>query len=386
VINFPIIYRYIGKEVLTPIIITLCTFTGILFLAKSIKLVELIVNKNVPIWDIVSTFLLLLPKFIEIALPMSLLIGTIIGIGRISADSELLVIRGIGLSLKKLSIPIVTIAVFFTILTLSITLWLRPWSSYKLGLALFEMAKTQASSTINAGVFNDLGPLTIYSESVNDSKLTNVIISDRTNPESQRTFIAKYGEILSNKKKRNLILKLFDGSIPEGHGNNFTVTNFETNQINIPISNFYDFGSKNEGKKSSEMYINELIQASKSHTKNKHYEVELAQRYALPASCFFLAIIAMILGIQPSRTSLSSAGTISVSLGISIILIYYILFALLSALAENMKIPVLVGVWGPNFLLMLLSFYLFNKVNSEQWTSVAEQVAKQANKLSKKRK
>ncbi len=375
-INFPIIYKYICKEVIVPIIITLCTFTAILFLAKSIKLVELIVNKNVPIWDIVSTFLLLLPKFIEIALPMSLLIGTIIGIGRISSDSELLVIRGIGLSLKKLSIPILTIATFICLITLSITLWLRPWSSYKLGLALFEMAKTQASSTVNPGVFNELGPLTIYSEAVEDSKLTNVVISDRTNPDSKRTFIAKYGEILSNKKQRNLILKLFDGSIPEGHGKDFTVTNFEVNQINIPISNLYDSGSRNGGKKSSEMYVSELIEASKTHKKNKHFEVERAQRYALPASCLFLAIIAMILGIQPSRTNLSSAGAISVGIGISVILTYYVLFALLSALAESMKIPVLLGVWGPNILLMIFSIYLFHKINTEQWTSVAEQIAK----------
>lgn len=370
----PILFRYIRKEILTPLVVSLLAFCGILFLARSLKLIELIVNKNVPIWDILTIFALLLPKFIEIALPMSLILGIIIGLGRLSIDSELLVIRGIGLNLKRISFPILQVAVFCTLITLALTLWLRPLSSYRLGLALFDLAKSQASATINAGVFNELGPLTIYAEQVQKqgTELENVVIGDNSNPQSRRTFVAKHGKIISDKKNRSLILKLFDGSIPEGHGKNFTVTTFETNQINIPLYSLSDFDSERGGKKSTEMYLSELKENINKQENNSHYLVELHQRFAVPTSCLLLAITAMMLGIQPSRGGNTWSGTLSLGFGISLILIYYLLFAFLSALADNQSIPAGVGVWTPNLLLLLLSIYLFKKLNSEQWISVGD--------------
>lgn len=355
-----------------PLGICLATFCGILFLARSLKLIELIVNKNVPIWDILTIFALLLPKFIEIALPMSLMLGIIIGLGRLSSDSELIVLRGIGINLKKLSFPIIYIAVICTIICLLLTLWIRPWSSHRLGLAIFELARNQASATITPGIFNELGSLTIYAEKVEDqgTKLSNVVIGDASNPEEKRTFIAKHGKIIANKKNRSLILKLFDGSIPEGQGKNFTVTTFQTNQINIPLYNLSE--GDRDTKKSTEMYFSELIKNADNKENNSHYTVELHQRFAIPISCLVLSVTAMMLGIQPSRSSNTWGGTLCLSLGITLILVYYLLFAVLSALADNNSIPAFLGVWTPNFLLLLLSIFLFRKLNSEQWISVAD--------------
>ncbi len=222
----PLIYRYIAREVATPFIVSLFVFTGILFLARALKLVELVVNKNVPAGDILLLFSYIIPRFLEVAIPMPLLLGIIVAFGRLSHDSEFVVLRAAGMSLKRLAIPVLGFATLAVVFALLLTLWIRPLANYRLGLGLFEIAKTQASAGLVSGVFNELGQLTVYAESIEGQgqKLNNVIIGDRSDPEVSRLFIAKYGKIISDPMRRSLSLQLYDGSISEGSGLNFTVT------------------------------------------------------------------------------------------------------------------------------------------------------------------
>jgi lipopolysaccharide export system permease protein len=385
-VRIPILYSYIFREILVPFLIALFVFTGILFLARSLKLVELIVNKNVPVLDIIVLFAYIIPRFLEIAIPMALLLGVVIGFGRLSSDSELVVIRSVGLNLNRLALPVVVFSVLATFITLSITLWIRPWSSYQLGLGMFELAKSQASAGLSAGVFNKLGPLTLYAERIEDNgqRLSNVIIGDTSNEGEKRTFIAKHGKIFSDRHTRSLGLQLYDGSIPEGHGDDFTITHFEVNSINLPLSALTEDSASKDGKHSREMYLSELRSAigdlqSLSARKNEQqmrdeakYKVEFHKRFAIPASCLFVSLLALALGIQPSRGDTAWGTSVSMGVGIMLILSYYLLFALTSALAQQSILPAGISVWLPNILLGCLGIFLFNRMGTEKWMTVSQ--------------
>ena len=114
------------REVMTPFIISLVVFTGILFIFKSLKLVELVISKNVPLRDILYLFSLTIPGFMELAIPMATLISVIYAMGRLSSDSELVVMRSFGLQLRQLSAPVIFFSLMTCALGLFITLWLRP--------------------------------------------------------------------------------------------------------------------------------------------------------------------------------------------------------------------------------------------------------------------
>jgi lipopolysaccharide export system permease protein len=396
----PLIYRYVAKEVLSPFFISIFVFTGILFLARSLKLIDLVVNKNVPALDIVLLFSYIIPRFLEIAVPMSLLLGIILGFGRLSADSELIVLRSAGLSLKRLAAPIMAIALAAVLAGLLISFYLKPWARHSLAVGLFEIARTRASAGLSPGTFNELGQLTLYAETITDegSRLNNVIIGDRRNPETNRTFIARYGRIISDRLNRTLTLKLYDGMIPEGSGLDFNITYFEINNVSLPHSVLHDEKEDKDFKGAGEMFVGELLRTigeMKENTKKDDeeglkaltkYKIEFQKRIVIPFSCIFVAFIAMALGIQPSRGGKTWGAAVNVAGGIILIVIYYLLFAFASAISEQMFAPPWMIMWIPNLLLALLGAYFFQKMGSEQWLAVSQELGDSIARLFQKLK
>lgn len=381
-LRFPIIYRYVFKEIASTFLLAVVVFTAVLFLARSLRLVELIINKNVPLSDILTLFSYVIPGFLEIAIPMSLLLGVLLSFSRLSSDSELVVMRSAGVSFYQLAKPVLAFALLAFLATGGISLWLRPWSNHQLARGLFEIARVKASAGLTAGVFNEFGPLTIYAESVDDQsgKLQNVLISDRRSADISRNFIAKYGVIVSDPEERSLSLQLYQGSIQEGSGLNFNVTTFEVNSLKLPQSELLDTTEEKDGKKASEMFLNELnsaladpnLSTAKDPLKSARYRVELHRRFSLPASVFCVALAAMALGVQPSRSGKSWGTTANIGLGIGMILFYYLLLAFCSALASYDYAPAWILLWIPNVIISVLGIFLFRQVGTERWQAVGQ--------------
>lgn len=384
--RLPLLHRYVLTEVIGPFFASLFVFTGVLFLARVLKLVDLVMNKNVPVGDIVLLFSYVVPSFLEIAIPMALLLGILLAFGRLSSDSELVVMRTIGLSLEQLAKPVLSFAFLAFVASALIAFWIRPWANYKLGLGMFEIVKLRTSAGLSPGVFNDFGPLTIYAESVDDrtGRLSNVIIADRREPETSRNFIARYGQVVSDADQRNLSLQLFDGSIQEGVGLNFNVTSFEVNNIQLPQSELLEESSSRAGKRSNELSFGELIAAKNTLADNEpnlndeerlqlaRYRVEFQKRLAVPFSAFCVALAAMALGIQPSRGGRSWGTSVTIGFGVALILVYYLLLAIASAIASQDKGPAFVLMWIPNILFASLGIFLFRQVGSERWQAVTQ--------------
>ncbi|HMO16780.1 MAG TPA: LptF/LptG family permease [Oligoflexia bacterium] len=412
----PLLYRYVIKELVIPFAVILFIFTGLLFLARSLKLVELIVNKTASLSDILVLFSYVIPQFLELAIPMAFLLSIIIAFGRLSADSELVVMRSVGLSLSKLVLPVLIFSIIVTILSSIVSLSIRPWANYQLGLGLFRLASAQASSGIIAGSFNEIGPLTIYAREVlrEGDPLKDVIISDRRSPESQRIFFAGQARIRSNEELRAIQIQLYDGSMHEGTGTNLSQTQYSSNSITISETELSESNETFRRKKTGEMGTYELkneIHNRKKLSDNdiieivekesdqdtsetleqrvehwKHHtarlRVELQKRLVLPASCLCVSLLALALGIQPSRGGSRWGMTLSFITGIFFILAYYISFAIVSAISETKKSGIEILMWGPNITFFLLGVILFRQVGTEKWTAVTDTIVTSVQSIS----
>ena len=375
--QLPLLYRYIFKEILSPFLICLFVFTGILFLIRSLQLVNLIINKNIPATEIIFLFSCIIPRFLEIAIPMSLLIAVIIAFSRLSADSEIIVMRATGINLNRLAVPTFFWGIICAGAALYISCWLSPYASARFSQGLFEIAKTKASAGIIPGVFNELGDITVYAKNVDQNlkKLSGIIIGDRKDSKNPRTFIANYGDIVANDEEHSIIFRLYNGIINEGFLANPQITSFSVTSMSFnPNSMLGDDGNK-EKLRPHEVSLQELLRAIRgSHSENslgdeKQLLTELNRRLTMPLSCLGIALIALTLGILPPRGSGQWGITASIICGVALILLYYGTLAFCNALAEQGKAAAWV-VWLPNLVLYVAAVFLFVKIRSEKWQSV----------------
>jgi lipopolysaccharide export system permease protein len=380
--KFPILYSYIFREIFSPFLLCLFIFTGILFLIRSLQLTDLIVNKNIPLLDIIVLFSCIVPRFLELAIPLSLLISVIIAFGRLSSDSEVIVMKASGISLFRLAVPTFIFSFVCMLFALSVSCWIRPGANAKFSQGTFEILKTKASAGLIPGVFNELGDITIYAQTINQDlkKLSGVIIGDRKDSKNPRTFIANYGDIASNNAERSIVLRLYNGIINEGFSSEPKITSFSVVSMSFNPANLLDNSNDVKNKKLNEMPIPELwqniraIQAETTISEEKIAEknkllVELNNRFTIPLSCLGVALIALTLGIVPPREFGGWGLSASMLGGVIIILTYYGLLALANAFCGQGKISA-VALWTPNILLFTLAIFFFIQLWSEKWTAV----------------
>src|SRR5262249_19696180 len=191
-------------------------FTFILLIARMLKLVELVVNRGVAVLEIARLFGYILPTFLEVTVPMALLLAVLLAVGRLSADSEIVALRTSGISLYQMMVPITVFIVAVYLLNMFLAVYARPLANHRLEQSLYEIAKTRASAGLHERVFNDdFEGLVIYVEHIQPpgDQLGGVLIADSRDPNQRNTVLAKSGFIVSNEETHSVTLRLLDGNI-----------------------------------------------------------------------------------------------------------------------------------------------------------------------------
>ena len=387
-----ILSRYIFKECFLYFIICLTTFTTLLLTIRILKFTNLIVNKGVEISQIVKIFTSIIPTFLEIALPMSVLLGVMLAFARMSGDSEIVVLRASGVTLKQILRPIIFFGIFAMSLSYYISLELRPEGYRLFNQTLFDIAKSKSTAGITAGFFNKLGSLTIYTDKINydTGELVKTLIEDNRNIDNKKIIFAKKGEILSNNQTRKIIINLEDGEIHEKKVSNYGITKFLTNRLVLSQDDLYSDLSLKEDKRGRELSLSELTNEIAVFDEKKQEQdltikerqdiikrfnrlnLEFLLRFSMPIMTLVFAILAVPLGIMPPRTQKTWGSTISLLFGLGMFILYYGILSVCMAMGENGSISYYFSGIVPNLTLIFLTFYVIKQSNSEKWNSITD--------------
>ncbi len=365
-----IIYRYVLREIAVPFALGLATFTFILLIARILRLVELVVNRGVPLLDVLRLFSYILPAFLEVTVPMALLLGVVTAFGRLSADSEITALRTSGLSLYQLLPPVAVFASVVFVVALVLSVHVRPWGNNRLRTGLFEIARTRASAGIREKVFNDdFKGLVIYVDEIEPpgNALRGVLIADSREADQSNTVVARAGFLVSGAGADALILRLVDGSIHSyyPHSRSYHRTDFATYDVALDLQTALGNLQQRE-KDSSEMTVDELRTAiaikARSGEPAFPETVELQRKLSIPFACLVFAALGVPLGIHPSRAVHSRGFTLSLAL----IFVYYLLLTLGENLGSRGVLPAAVGLWIPNVLLSALAAVLIVRAANDR--------------------
>ncbi len=372
--------RYIIRELIPPSLIGLLIYTFVLLMNHILQLAEVFITRGITFRAAIELLVFLIPSILAFTVPMSVLMGILGGLSRLSSDSEIVAFKTLGISYKRLLRPVLVYSLALLILTSFLTLYLAPRANFKWVQAFSQSLMERVQFKISPKEFNESIPDTVifFQGMTKERVWENVFVYLSDPDEEPVAIVAKKGRLNIFSGVKRAALRLSDGvlhsyspSDPEKYG----VTSFENLEEEIDVESL--FSSVSKEKKVREKDIHELIKGvriikqdldsleKESGKEDKQYRrkwkehvsywVEIHKKFAFPFACLIFGILGLPLGASTRKGGRTSGFTIS----LGIIAIYYVLITAGEKTAMDGKISPWIGLWGPNILLFLVALYLF---------------------------
>jgi lipopolysaccharide export system permease protein len=360
-----LINRYVLWEIALPFCMILLVLTFVLLMGKILQVMDLMINKGIGFADIARLMLYLLPSFLMFTIPISLLIAILIGLGRLSGDNEWTVLKMSGLSLYQLSFPVACAALVAFLMTLATTLFLVPYGNLASKTLLMDMARQKASIGIREKVFiDDFQGILLYAERIpaHGDFLEGVLISDSRIGREPSTIIARRAYLVSNPDTMVITLRLEDGSTHtvDAGLNRYRKMDFRFYDVRLDLASTLSSEKKSGIKSSTEMSLSELTTTLANRGLKeealRELAIELNKKLTVPLSCLVFALIGMPLGIRAHRSVRARGFT----LGLFLVLVYYLLRLSGEALVETGGLSPILGTWAPNGIFAAAGILLFS--------------------------
>src|SRR5689334_12068103 len=321
------------------------------------RILEAVVRNSAPFPSVAEIFFLTLPAALKVTIPMGVLVGILLGLSRMAADSEVTAMRASGVSVRKFLKIISLFGIAAWVLALLNTVIIEPRSAAALARLQHQLAATQISFEVQPHVFYEgFKNHVLYVEDVTSASgaavWKNVFDADISTPGTPKITIAKEAVVraISNESIR---LHLVNG---ETHDTNsrtpdqYTITTFEETDIAISLPPVDK--PVQEAVPVAQLSTRELFRQKYNPNKEfaRWYWIEFNRRLALPTACLVLVLIGIPLGLSAKKGG-KGAGFV---LTIVLVFIYYFISIIGVSLARGGKISPVLGVWMANIIFALI--------------------------------
>src|SRR5271156_2967899 len=335
--------RYICREVITHAFLGLAVFTFVFFVPQLVRLMELVVRHTAGFGNVALLFLCTLPPVLAFTLPMAVLVGVLIGLGRLSADSEIVALHASGISLRRLLVPIGFVAAITGVLTLATTFWLGPLSWRTLDRLELRLLASQAPFSVQPRVFDERFPhLVLYVQDVEATaaRWHGVFLAESEAEAGSHLTLAEDAIVIAGSDRSNFELHLGPGTTHEfdpSEPSHYSVTTFGSSDLPIQVSPAVSRTSANLSD--AEQPTRDLLGATRS-TSSLTARTEFQRRLAFPAACLVFALLGVTVGVRPRR------GGRAAGFALTLILIstYYFVFVAGARYSQIGRTPPIVGV------------------------------------------
>lgn len=350
-----ILDRYVIREIIPPFLIALLVFTFILIIPFIIELAEQMIAKGVPWATLLQLMGTLLPGVAALTIPMALLIGILVAMGRLSADREVVVMMACGVSPYRLLQPVLFLGVICWGVASWVMLEAMPNANQTFREISNQIVMDRAEGEVRPRVFfEDFPNLVLYVNEVpiGGTGWNDVLAADSRDPAQQVIFLAKRGRMVIDRNARTIQMVLEDGTRHRtdlNNPNNYEVARFQSTILTLDPESV--FPRKGPARGDRELSIEELsakAEEMRAQGLSPHNQVmEIHKKFSIPVACFVFALLGLALGASSRKDGKLAAFV----LGIGVIFAYYVVMYGGEALAKGHWMPAWLAMWLPNFLL-----------------------------------
>jgi lipopolysaccharide export system permease protein len=200
--------RYILRQCLSVMFFVTGALTAAVWLAQSLRLVDLIVNRGLSAEMFLYLAILILPRFLDIVLPIGAFIAVLFVFNRLTTESELVVMRAAGLSPIGLAKPVLELAAIAFFILMLLSVYFLPASNREFKDLQFEIRNRFVSSLLQEGSFTTISDkLTIYIGARNQrGEVIGLLINDERDPKRPVTILAERGAFADTGSASRIIM------------------------------------------------------------------------------------------------------------------------------------------------------------------------------------
>jgi LPS export ABC transporter permease LptG/LPS export ABC transporter permease LptF len=355
-----ILTRYILGEILSHALIGCALFTFILFIPRLPQILEMVVRNSSTLTNVLQIFLFTMPNLFWVTIPMSVLVGILLGYSRLAADNEVIAMRASGLGVGYFVRVASVVAVGGALLGLVNSLYVAPRANQAILEMEQSLAASQASYQIQPRVFyEDFHDRVLYVQDVRGgagaANWRQVFMADVSDPSSPTITTAASATVV-NDSTQELLMRLRDGAQHEtatGQPQQYNISTFTSTDLPLRLSPQSDV---HLGRMDTAVYAvpTELLLKRIHGPEGRRFLIELNSRFSYPSACLVLMLVGVPLGVISRRGGKSSGFVFTLLL----VILYYVLSYTGVALSRQDKLPAFVGVWLANILFAAVGIFL----------------------------
>jgi LPS export ABC transporter permease LptG/LPS export ABC transporter permease LptF len=365
--------KLVLQAIVPPFLISLVVLTFVFFTDKLGDFSELLITRNASLETILLIAGAIAPSILIFSLPLSFLIGTLIGLSGLSGESQITALRACGIPLRRILGPIMAIAGFVGLLTMIMSVVILPRTNDILASLKDLINLRQTTSQIMPRVFNeDFANVVFYLDdiSIDRQHWDRVFLADNTDPKSPRIVMAREGTWVTDRRGSRLQLHLEQGTIYEVNQQDPSkdnISHFAATDIPIDLNH----GKSTEvipgvvkKKPAEQATLNLWYGSPGTGSEERRLElIEFHKRLALPFSVLGFALLGLSLGVSTRRGSRTSGSV----LGLVFVIVFYVLFGNGLRLATVGKLPPWLGAWGADIILIGIGMAMVARAEQDSW-------------------
>jgi len=357
--------RYIFRLVLMPMLAVFIIAAMLLMLDKMLKLFDFVAAMGGPVTVVFRMLANMMPEYASLAIPLGLLLGTLLAFRKLATSSELDVLRAVGMSYTRLLRVPYLMALGLAVLNFVIVGYLQPLSRYYYEQLNYQVVSGALGASIKVGEFTTLADkMALRIEQSRDEGRQLVGIFARVSDEKGQilSISARSGQFLALQDSPDtIILRLTDGQIVQDEpGQSPRVLSFSRHDLPIDLPAVEAF--RRRGGKEREYLLPELLRIGWSDRSTQAMrdssQASLNYRLVEVVMMLMMPLLAVALAVPPKR----STSTLGVFVSIVMVVAYHKVNEYGQSVASLGRINPVLALWGPFGLFSLLIGWMYWRI------------------------
>lgn len=368
-----ILNRYILKEHIFPFFISLGIILFLFVLNIILRMMSKFVGKGIDFLVILEYFMLSMGWVLAMAIPMAVLVATLMAYGRLAQDNEYAIMQSSGISIFRVMAPSLVMGLLLSWGMLNFNNYILPEMNHKNKLLGRSISRKKPLAVIEPGFFiSDIPGYIIKAEDVDrKNKILKKIILIQNNDRevARRTIIAEEGKVYYDEKTSYHNFEFYNGEISNLNLKNNTeylnstfskmIIRVLDKRANFKRSNATDYSDREKSADSLRAKIARLKKRNSSQRVIGAVEVELYKKYSISFACIIFVLIGAPLGLMSGKSGMGASAVLS----ILIFIVYWSFLMSGEDLADRGLLNPLLAMWNANIITGILGIFMIRQAS-----------------------